>query len=150
MVVCGELNPPQVGTQIASNQSFQAKFPPRQIMRNVMEWFYAQDGRCELFGTRLYLEADHIRSKQEFSEAGEDPGEADRLENLRLLCRRCNVIKRPSHGLGGISFGPAQAVLVWILLHHRPKTKDEFYQLCRSHGLTMANIRFNEAWAFAI
>lgn len=149
MAVTGELNPPQVGTAIASNPSFQAKFPPRQTMKNVMEWFYAQSGRCRNCGTRLFLEADHIRAKQAFREAGEDEGEADRLENLQLLCKRCNVIKRPSHALGGISFAPAQSVLIWILLTHRPESKDQFYDLCRAHGLTMANIRFDEAWAFA-
>lgn len=149
MAVSGELNPPQVGTAIASNKSFQAKFPPRQTMRNVMKWFYAQTGRCANCGTRLFLEADHMRSKQEYAEAGEDPDDADRLENLQLLCKRCNVIKRPSHALGGISFAPAQSVLIWILLHHRPETKETFYKLCRDHGLTMASIRFDEAWAFA-
>lgn len=148
MAVCGELNPPQVGTAIASNASFQAKFPPRETMRNVMAWFYAQSGRCVSCGTRLFLEADHVRPKQAFLEAGEDVAEADRLENLQLLCKRCNVIKRPSHALGGISFAPAQSVLIWIILHHMPATRDEFYKLCREYGLTMANIRFDEAWAF--
>lgn len=150
VAVCGALNPPQVGTAIASNASFQAKFPPRQTMRNVMEWFYAQNGTCANCGTRLFLEADHIRSKQEFAEAEEDPGEADRLENLQLLCKRCNVIKRPSHALGGLSFAPAQSILIWILREHKPTTKEEFYRLCRGYGLTMANIRFDEAWAFAV
>lgn len=149
MAVCGELNPPQVGTAIASNKSFQAKFPPRQTMRNVMEWFYAQEGKCASCGTRLFLEADHMKSKQEFLEEGSDPTDADTLDNLQLLCKRCNVIKRPSHDLGGISFAPAQSVLIWILLSIRPKTKADFYGLCRSHGLTMANIRFDEGWAFA-
>jgi hypothetical protein len=149
VAVCGELNPPQVGTAIASNASFQAKFPPRQTMRNVIEWLYAQSGKCANCGTRLFLEADHIKSKQKFQEAEEDPGEADTLGNLQLLCKRCNVIKRPSHELGGISFAPAQAVLIWILLTQRPETRADFYRLCRDYWLTMANIRFDEAWAFA-
>jgi hypothetical protein len=149
MAVCGELNPPQVGTAIASNPSFQAKFPPRETMRNVMAWFYSQPGKCANCGTRLFLEADHIKSKQQFVEEGRDPKEADTLDNLQLLCKRCNVIKRPSHDLGGISFAPAQSVLMWILLTARPQTKAEFYSLCRAHGLTMASIRFDEAWAFA-
>lgn len=149
MAVCGELNPPQVGTAIASNASFQAKFPPRQTMRNVMEWFYAQSGRCTSCGTRLFLEADHIKSKQAFREEGASADEADTLDNLQLLCKRCNVIKRPSHDFGGISFAPAQAVLIWVLLTERPPTREDFYRRCRAHGLTMANIRFDEAWAFA-
>jgi 5-methylcytosine-specific restriction endonuclease McrA len=149
MAVCGELNPPQVGTAIASNSSFQAHFPPRETMRNVMEWFYKQDGKCTNCGTRLFLEADHIRSKQDFREAGLPETDADTLDNLQLLCKRCNVIKRPSHDLGGISFAPAQSVLIWILLTEKPQSKSDFYRLCRAHGLTMANIRFDEAWAFA-
>lgn len=149
VAICGELNPPQVGTAIASNASFQKHFPPRETMRNVMEWFYRQDGKCAVCKTRLFLEADHIRSRQDFRDNGEDPLDADTLPNLQLLCKRCNVIKRPSHELGGISFAPAQSVLMWVLLELRPQTKDEFYKLCRNHGLTMANIRFDEAWAFA-
>ena len=149
MAICGELNPPQVGTAIASNASFQAKFPPRETMKNVMAWFYSQPGSCASCGTRLFLEADHIKSKQEFIEDGLEVTEADTLDNLQLLCKRCNVIKRPSHDLGGISFAPAQSALVWILLTKRPETRDEFYKLCRQHGLTMANIRFDEAWALA-
>ena len=149
LAVCGGLNPPQVGTAIASNSSFQEKFPPRETMRNVMAWFYEQDGKCSECGTRLSLEADHIVSKQEFLEAGKAVGDADTLGNLQLLCKRCNVIKRPSHDLGGVSFAPAQSVLIWVLLTHKPSTRDEFYLLCRQHGLTMANIRFDEAWAFA-
>jgi hypothetical protein len=149
MAVCGELNPPQVGTAIASNASFQSKFPKRETMRNVMEWFYAQPGKCASCGTRLFLEADHIKPKQQFAEEGRNPQDADTLDNLQLLCKRCNVTKRPSHDLGGISFAPAQSVLMWILLHERPTSKKEFYSRCRAHGLTMANIRFDEAWAFA-
>ena len=149
MAVCGELNPPQVGTAIASNSSFQAHFPPRETMRNVMKWFYEQDGKCARCGTRLFLEADHMRSKQAFREAGLPETDADTLDNLQLLCKRCNVIKRPSHDLGGISFAPAQSVLMWILLTERPQTRDEFYKRCRAHGLTMASVRFDEAWAFA-
>lgn len=149
LAVCGELNPPQVGTAIASRKSFQSRFPPRETMRNVMRWFYAQSGKCSVCGTRLFLEADHVRSKQDHIAGGLTAEDADTLENLQLLCKRCNVIKRPSHAFGGISFAPAQSVLIWILLAHRPKSRDEFYALCRGHGLTMANIRFDEAWAFA-
>jgi len=72
LAVCGELNPPQVGTAIASNKSFQAKFPPRETMRHVMSWFYAQSGKCTICGTRLFLEADHVRSKQDFRDNEED------------------------------------------------------------------------------
>lgn len=149
MTLCGALNPPQVGTAIASNKSFQKKFEPRETMKNVMAWFYSQEGVCKNCGTHLALEADHIKSKEEFVAEGRDIEDADTLDNLQLLCKRCNVIKRPSHALGGISFAPAQSVLIWILLAHRPSRKSEFYSLCRRYGLTMANIRFDEGWAFA-
>ena len=150
LAICGELNPPQVGTAVASNPSFQRHYPPRGTMRAVMEWFYAQDGKCAICGTRLFLEADHVKSKQEHKEEGLPETDADRLDNMQLLCKRCNVVKRSSHVLGGLSFGPAQAVLMWILLAEKPKTKEEFSRLCRAHGLTMASVRFDEAWAFAI
>lgn len=149
MAVAGELNPPQVGTAIASNKSFQANFPPRKTMQAVMAWFYEQEGKCARCGTRLFLEADHVISKQEFLEQGGRAEDADTLGNLQLLCKRCNVTKRSSHDFGGVSFAPAQSVLMWIILHHRPATKAEFCRLCREHGLTMATIRFDEAWAFA-
>lgn len=150
LAICGELNPPQVGTAVASNPSFQRHYPARQTMKAVMEWFYAQNGRCAICGTRLFLEGDHIEAKEAFLAKGKAAEDADTLENLQLLCKRCNVIKRPSHALGGLSFGPAQAVLIWILLVEKPRSFAAFCKLCREHGLTMASIRFQEAWAFAL
>jgi hypothetical protein len=38
---------------------------------------------------------------------------------------------------------------MWILLTRKPTTYQEFAQMCRNYGLTMANIRFQEAWAMA-
>ena len=38
---------------------------------------------------------------------------------------------------------------MWILLVKRPSYQ-EFVEKCRSYGLTMADIRFGEAWAMAI
>lgn len=75
---------------------------------------------------------------------------ADRLDNMLLRCRRCNVIRRPSHKHGGKTFLTAEAALMWILLVKRPKTYEEFAKECRSYGMTMANIRFEEAWAMAM
>lgn len=150
IAVLGELNPPQVGTSLASNPNIQRQYEPRQAMRAVMEWFYAQDGRCTNCGRRIHIEVDHIVGKDEFLRRGLDAAEADTLENLQLLCRRCNVIKRESHKLGGLSFATAQAALMWILLAERPRTHEEFGRLCRAHGLTMATIRFEEAWAMAV
>jgi 5-methylcytosine-specific restriction endonuclease McrA len=150
VAVLGELNPPQVGTSLASNRNIQRHYEPRRAMRAVMEWFYAQDGVCRNCGRRIHIEVDHIIGKDEFLRAGHDPADADTLDNLQLLCRRCNVIKRSSHKLGGLSFATAQAALMWILLAERPRTHEAFEALCRAHGLTMADIRFEEAWAMAI
>jgi hypothetical protein len=115
-----------------------------------MAWFYAQDGRCQVCGSRMHIEVDHVKGKDEFVREGRDPAEADTLDNLQLLCRRCNVTKRESHKLGGLSFATAQAALMWILLAERPRTYAEFKELCREHGLTMADVRFQEAWAMAL
>ena len=75
---------------------------------------------------------------------------ADRLDNMLLRCRRCNVIRRPSHKHGGETFLTAEAALMWILVVKKPQTYQEFAKECRSYGMTMANIRFEEAWAMAM
>ena len=74
---------------------------------------------------------------------------ADRLENMTFRCRRCNVIRRPSHKQGGKTFLTAESGLMWLLFVKRPATYEAFSKLCREYGLTMANIRFEEAWAMA-
>ena len=74
---------------------------------------------------------------------------ANTLDNLTLQCRRCNVIKRPSHKQGGKTFLAAEAALMWILFTKRPSTYQEFERFCRAYGLTMANVRFEESWAMA-
>lgn len=142
-LVLGHLNPSQVGTSIASKKSFQAQYPPRQTMQAVYTWHNAQSGRCADCGARLELQADHIVPREELGE------EADRLSNMMLRCRRCNVIKRPSHRQGGLTFLTTESALMWILFTKRPRTYQEYERLCREYGLTMANVRFHEAWAMA-
>jgi hypothetical protein len=142
-LMLGHLNPSQVGTSIASKKTFQAHFPSRKIMRAVIEWHFKQTGKCADCGTRLELQADHKITRQE---RGND---ADRIDNMTLRCRRCNVIRRPSHKHGGKTFLTAEAALMWILFVKRPRTYQQFEQLCRAYGMTMANIRFQEAWAMA-
>jgi hypothetical protein len=139
----GHLNPSQVGTSIASKKSFQKHFPPRKCWQAVCEWHFNQNGHCADCGTRLELQADHVIPREELGEA------ADTLDNMTLRCRRCNVIKRPSHINGGQTFLTAEAALMWILFTQRPRTYAEFEKLCRNYGMTMANIRFQEAWAMA-
>lgn len=146
--VCGELNPPQVGTAVAS--AVKHNYPKGKTMQNVWRWLYALDGKCMVSGKRLFLEADHINPREHFIKEGLDVKEADSLENFQLLSKRENVIKRGSHKLGGLSFAPAGAVLVYILLRFRPRTYSEFVKMCREHGLTMADVRFQEGWAFAV
>ena len=46
------------------------------------------------------LQADHINGRESFK----DPLDADYIENMTLRCRRCNVIRRPSHEFGGLTF----------------------------------------------
>ncbi len=142
-LMLGQLNPSQVGTSIASKTTFQTHFPPRKIMRAVILWHFAQSGKCADCGTRLELQADHVITREEL---GDD---ADRLENMTLRCRRCNVIRRPSHKHGGETFLTAESALMWILFVKRPSRYKEFEDLCREYGMTMANIRFQEAWAMA-
>lgn len=140
-LVLGELNPSQVGTSLASNANIKAQYPPRKAWQAVREWLYAQDGRCVHCGSRLELQVDHIKSKEQ--------GGVDALDNFQLACRRCNVIRRPSHKKGGLTFLSAQAALMWLLFVNRPATYEEYKILCRKYGLTMADIRFQEAWAMA-
>ncbi len=139
----GHLNPSQVGTSIASKKTFQAHYPRRKIMQAVYKWHNAQEGHCADCGTRLELQADHVVPREEL---GDD---ADTLDNMTLRCRRCNVIRRPSHKHGGKTFLTAEAALMWILFVKRPRTYQEYEHLCRDYGMTMANIRFREAWAMA-
>lgn len=148
--VLGELNPPQVGTSTASNCNIKARYPKRECMKAVMDWFYNQPGKCANCGTRLHLEADHIEPKEQYLREAKEIADADRLENLQLLCKRCNVIRRESHALGGLSFQTAQAALMWILFYHRPSTIGEYEKLCRRYGLTMASVRFQEGWAMKV
>jgi 5-methylcytosine-specific restriction endonuclease McrA len=143
-LVLGHINPPQVGTSIASNKNFQKQFEKRKTWVNVVEWFYNESGVCADCGTRLELQADHIEPKEKIGAE-----EADKLNNITLRCRRCNVVRRPSHKKGGVTFLTAESALMWLLFFKKPRTYKEFAALCREYGLTMANIRFQEAWAMA-
>jgi len=156
--ICGELNPPQVGTGVARRVKATKEFEGK-TMQNVYRWLYAADGLCKISQTRLFLEADHIKSIESFiKELEPDADEkamakalklADELANFQLLSKRQNVIKRGSHKLGGLSFAPAAAVMPYLILRFTPKTYQEFYKMCRHHGLTMADIRIKEGWALA-
>jgi hypothetical protein len=142
-MLLGQLNPSQVGTSIASKKTFQANYPPRKTMQAVLAWHIGQTGKCADCGSRIDLQADHVETREEYGDA------ADRLENMTLRCRRCNVIRRPSHRNGGLTHLTTESALMWLLFVKRPTTYQAYEQLCRSYGLTMANIRFKEAWAMA-
>jgi len=138
----GQLNPPQVGT--GTTIIVKDNYPARKAWQAVRAWFYERTGKCEDCGTRLDLQTDHIIPREEIGK------EADKLENFTLRCRRCNVIRRPSHKQGGVLHLTTAAALMWVLLTRQPKTYKEFNKLCRDYGMTMADIRFQEAWALAI
>lgn len=144
-LILGHLNPSQTGTSLASSDGFKRRYGKGNTMRIVMEWAYAQTGRCEDCGSRLELQADHVEGRELF----DDPLEADYIENMTLRCRRCNVVRRPSHELGGQTFLTAESALMWILLVIRPRTFLDFVRLCRVYGMTMSDIRMQESWAMA-
>lgn len=139
----GLLNPPQVGTAIASNSSFKSHYPSGQMWSHTREWLYSMNGRCADCGTKIDLQGDHIIPRETLG------GAADYLDNMTLRCRRHNVAKRPSHKNAGKTFLTAQSALMWLLLVFQPPTYQKFKTLCRDYGLTMAAIRFEEAWAQA-
>lgn len=153
--ILGELNPGQVGTGIASadktkfgfKRNHQAVHPGESFMPYVIRWLYATTGHCIRCGTRIDLQADHVDGRENFP----DPMDADWLDNMALRCRRHNVAKRKSHiARAGRTLLPAQQALMWILYQIRPVTKRDFARLCRLYGMTMSDIRFDEAWAMAV
>ncbi len=144
-LILGHFNPSQTGTSLASSDGFKRNYGKGNTMRIVMDWAYRQTGKCEDCGSRLELQADHIRGREEF----DDPQDADFIENMTLRCRRCNVVRRPSHRLGGKTFLTAEAALMWILLVIKPRTFIDFVRLCRLYGMTMSDIRMQESWAMA-
>ena len=144
-LVLGHLNPSQVGTSLASSEGFKRRYGKGNTMKLVMEWVYRQTGKCADCGTRLELQADHITGREEY----EDPLDSDFIENMTLRCRRCNVVRRPSHEFGGLTFLTAEAALMWILLVLRPRTMTDYVRMCRLYGMTMSDIRMQEAWAMA-
>ncbi len=144
-LVLGHLNPSQVGTSLASSEGFQRNYGKGNTMGLVMKWFYSQTGKCADCGSRLELQADHIIGREQYS----DKLDADFIENMTLRCRRCNVVRRPSHELGGLTYLTAEAALMWILLVIRPRTFSDFTRMCRLYGMTMSDIRMQEAWAMA-
>ncbi len=145
-LVLGHLNPSQVGTSLASSEGFKLRYGKGKTMEIVMRWAYDQTGKCADCGTRLELQADHIKGKEEFPA---NPLEADFIENMTLRCRRCNVVRRPSHEYGGLTFLTAEAALMWMLFVIRPRTRFDYIRMCRLYGMTMADIRMDEAWAMA-
>ena len=145
-LILGHLNPSQVGTSMASAEGFKRRYGKGKTMQIVMNWLYDQGGCCCDCGTRLELQADHISSKETFA----DPLDADFIENMTIRCRRCNVIRRPSHVLGGQTHLTAESALMWILFFYQPRTLRDYIRLCRLYGMTMADIRMHEGWAMAI
>jgi hypothetical protein len=141
----GHLNPSQVGTSLASSEGFKLRYGKGNTMQVVLKWFYEQEGICVDCKTRLELQADHVKPREKFK----NPLEADYIENMILRCRRCNVVKRESHALGGLTFLTTEAALMWLLLNFKPRTLNDFILMGRLYGLTMADVRLQEGWAMA-
>ncbi len=75
---------------------------------------------------------------------------ADRLDNLGIRCRRCNVIRRPSHRrYGGVTYQTAESALMWLLVSFQPRTLRDYIRMCRLYGMTMADVRMAEGWAMS-
>jgi hypothetical protein len=144
-LVLGHLNPSQAGTSLASSKGFKRKYGKGNTLNIVRRWLYNQTGCCVDCGSRLELQADHIRGRKSFA----NPLDADFIENMVLRCRRCNVVRRPSHKFGGLTYLTAEAALMWILLVIRPRTLADFIRMCRLYGMVMSDIRMQEAWAMA-
>lgn len=139
-VVLGALNPPQVGTSLASKAVYQQQYPPRKTWIAVKGWFYGLGGRCFDCGTMLNLEVDHVVPRRD--------GGLDRLDNHTLRCRRCNSARR--HANGRVTELTTGAALMYLMMTHRPKTYKEYESICRSYGLTVSSIRIQESWARAV
>src|SRR5208282_3153762 len=65
-LVLGHLNPSQVGTSLASSKGFKRKYGKGNTMKLVMAWVYKQTGRCADCGSRLELQADHIKGREQY------------------------------------------------------------------------------------
>ena len=143
-IILGALTPNQIGTQLASDKNFQKKYPKGKSWQAAKAWFYSQPLGCRHCKSLLQLEVEHLKSKVLFGEEAHD------LEYMILLCKRCNAKQRPSHKNAGKTKLSTGAALSYILLLKNPKTFDEYSKLCREYGLTVSDIRFQEAWALAI
>lgn len=144
----------------AVGRQVQAEFPKLEALDSAQVVSYIEAELQKLLKTHKYggiedalvavLAADLYGAlRSGVSELGELANVADRLDNMVLRCRRHNVIRRPSHAHGGVTFLTTEAGLMWLMFVHRPKTYEDFERLCRGYGLTMASIRFEEAWAMA-
>ena len=140
-----KLNTPQVGTSM-TNARFQRNHGKGKTCQRC-GLLNKQQGVCDC-GTRLELQVDHIRPKQDFIEKGEDPVDADYTGNITLRCRRCNVIRRPSHTQGGLTHQTAASALMWLLLTNRPKST-KILRKCVGLWTNHGEYKVQEAWAVA-
>lgn len=136
------LQPPQTATHVPQLDGHRERYERGNRWAPSRRWMYSQYGPCESCGKITSINHDHIVERDILG------NEADRLENLRFLCRRCNQSRHWEKG-NVLDLGTAAAVM-YLLFTQEPKTVKELEKMGRQVGLTQSNQRFEETWAFAM
>ncbi len=136
------LQPPQTATHVPQLDGLRERYERGNRWAPSRRWMYSQYGPCENCGKITSINHDHIVERDILGD------EADRLENLRFLCRRCNQSRHWENG-NILDLGTAAAVM-YLLFTQKPKTVKELEKMGRQVGLTQSNQRFEETWAFAM
>lgn len=136
------LQPPQTATHVTKYDGIKEIYERRKRWAPSRRWMYSQYGRCENCDRITSLTHDHIVESDVLGL------KADRLENLRFLCRRCNQSRHWEKG-NLLELGTAAAVM-YLIFTEEPETLEKLTHLGRELGLTQSNQRFEEAWALAV
>lgn len=142
-LVLGAISPPAVSSRIAGNKHIQAKLESGKAVKTALGWLYNQPPGCMECKTLLKLEIDHIKS---LDESGDD---AHHIDNIQILCKRCNCKKRPNYSSN--TYLSNNAGLMWLYFHYEPDTYEEFSFLCKAYGFNKrSSSKFREAWVISI
>ncbi|EMA19928.1 HNH endonuclease signature motif containing protein [Haloarcula argentinensis] len=136
------LQPPQTATHVPQLDGIREIYERGDRWAPSRRWMYSQYGPCENCGRTTSLNHDHIVERDVLGL------KADRLENMRFLCRRCNQSRHWDKG-NILEMGTAASVM-YLLFTEEPETLDELTDLGRELGLTQSNQRFEEAWALPV